>query len=180
MNEVSENCPWFIRSAPIILKKWTSNANLLKEKLNLVPIWLKFHDIPIVVFTSDGLIMGSYDYAHALIDIRADRELNEDMFIPIPNVEDDGEVLYMVRVEYECEPPRCGLCMMIEGTLMLLDDDEKPLKPSKPMLPSSLNVVSKMADGLVNKDNDSEVKEENHSKDPYDDDDFDDPGLTDA
>nr|GEY04375.1 hypothetical protein [Tanacetum cinerariifolium] len=48
---------------------------------------------------------------------------------------------------------------MIEGTLMLLDDDEKPLKPSKPMLPSSLNVVSKMADGLVNKDNDSEVKE---------------------
>ncbi|GKE58108.1 hypothetical protein Tco_1497293, partial [Tanacetum coccineum] len=38
---------------------------------------------------------------------RADQELKEDMVISIPNVEDDGEVLHTVRVEYEWEPPRC-------------------------------------------------------------------------
>ncbi|GJV76875.1 hypothetical protein Tco_1508459 [Tanacetum coccineum] len=84
---------------------------------------------------------------------------------------------------------------MIEGKLVLLDDDGKPLKPSQSKLPSSSNVVSKKVDDLVNEDNDSEVEEiydetttymdstslnKNHGDDPYDDDDFDDPSLTDA
>nr|GEW22063.1 hypothetical protein [Tanacetum cinerariifolium] len=55
MNRVMENGPWFIRLAPINMKKWTQNANLLKEDMNLVPIWVKFHDIPIVTFTADKL-----------------------------------------------------------------------------------------------------------------------------
>nr|GFA10367.1 zinc knuckle CX2CX4HX4C [Tanacetum cinerariifolium] len=42
---------------------------------------------------------------------KADRELNEDMVFVIPNVEDDGEVLHTVMVEYEWEPPRCVVCM---------------------------------------------------------------------
>ncbi|GJT48935.1 reverse transcriptase domain-containing protein [Tanacetum coccineum] len=100
-------------------KKWAPNANLLKEDLNSVPIWVKFHDIPIVSFTINGLstmatnlgnpiMLDSYtcsmclqswrrmDYAHALIDIR-DRELMDDMIIVIPNMEDDEVVLHMVR-----------------------------------------------------------------------------------
>ncbi|GJZ96318.1 hypothetical protein Tco_0668652, partial [Tanacetum coccineum] len=69
-----------------------------------------------------------------------------------------------------------------EGSkLVLLNDDGKPLKASKSTLLSSSNVVSKKVDNLVNEDNDSEVEEkENHGEDPYDDDDFDDLGLTDA
>ncbi|GJW86740.1 hypothetical protein Tco_0162080 [Tanacetum coccineum] len=54
---------------------------------------------------------------------------------------------------------------MIDGKLVLLDGDGKPLKPSKSTLPSSSNVVS---------------KKESHGEDSHDDDDFDDPGLTDA
>ncbi|GJY41461.1 hypothetical protein Tco_0428731 [Tanacetum coccineum] len=206
------------------------------------------------------------------------------------NVEDDGEVLHTVKVEYEWKPPRCGVCMvfehddmlcpkqpvekpkkqhtnhdgfqhtysyhvsrkvtsstnpfdalntieegdelgsnggssnsgkkvvqdvvgstsgslsntplvarindlesqMIEGKLVLLDDDGKSLKPCKSTLPSSSNVVSKKVNDLVNEDNDRKWKsagrnkslyeqwKENHGEDPYDDDDFDDPGLTDA
>ncbi|GJX61804.1 retrotransposon protein, putative, ty1-copia subclass [Tanacetum coccineum] len=150
---------------------------------------------------------GRINYPRALIDIRVDRELNEDMVVAIPIVKDDGEVLHMVRVKYEWEPPRCGKKVvqdmaglasgspsntplvirineqeshMIKGTLVLLDDDGKPLKHSKSTLPSSSNVVSNKVDDLVNEDNDSEVEEENHGEDPYNDDDFDDPGLTDA
>ncbi|GKB88148.1 hypothetical protein Tco_0960420 [Tanacetum coccineum] len=44
---------------------------------------------------------------------------------------------------------------MIEGKLVLLDDDGKPLKPSKSTFPSSSNVVSKKVD----EDNNSEVEE---------------------
>ncbi|GJX77204.1 hypothetical protein Tco_0324015 [Tanacetum coccineum] len=73
---------------------------------------------------------------------------------------------------------------MIEGSLVLLDDNGKPLKLSKSTLPSSSNVVSKKVDDLVNEDNDSEVGggnkslyeqwRENYGEDPYDDDGFDD------
>ena len=41
---------------------------------------------------------------------------------------------------------------MIEGKLVLLDDDGKRLIPSKATLPSSSDVVSKKVDDLVNKD----------------------------
>ncbi|GJX94066.1 probable indole-3-pyruvate monooxygenase YUCCA10 [Tanacetum coccineum] len=93
MNGVLESGTWFIRSVRIILKKWTPNASLLKEDLLLVPIWVKLYDIPIVVFTEDGLsamatklcipVMldsntssmclqswGHLDYARALIDAK--------------------------------------------------------------------------------------------------------------
>ncbi|GJS02358.1 hypothetical protein Tco_0318866 [Tanacetum coccineum] len=77
---------------------------------------------------------------------------------------------------------------MIERTLVLLDDDGKPLKHSKSAIPSYFNVVYKKVDDMVNEDNDIEVEDlpllwllrENHGEDPYDDDDFDYPGLTDA
>ncbi|GKF94127.1 hypothetical protein Tco_0283827, partial [Tanacetum coccineum] len=153
------------------------------------------------------LSWGRMDYARALIDIRAHRELKEDMIIAIPNMKDDKEVIHTVRVEYEWEPPICGMCMvkpkkpiwkvvykknsasssgmkknsevfrkvmsstnpfdalnmikegdesrsyrrlrrslcywindlesqMIKEKLVLLDDEGKPLKPSKPTLPS--------------------------------------------
>ncbi|GKC37536.1 ATPase, F1/V1/A1 complex, alpha/beta subunit, partial [Tanacetum coccineum] len=247
MDGVLENGPWFIRYAPIILKKWTPNANLLKEDLNSVPIWVKFHDIPIVAFTAEGLSVMATKLGNPIM---ANQELKEDLVIAIPNVEDDGEVLHTVRVEYEWEPPRCGVCMVfghddmlcpkrpvekskkqhtnhdgfqstssfhgtnvgskvmsldqmggssnsgkkvvqnvassassspsntplvarinklesliikgtfvLLGTLVLLDDDGKSLKPSKSTLPNSFNVVTKNVDDLVNEDNDSKVVE---------------------
>ncbi|GJV98033.1 hypothetical protein Tco_1549610 [Tanacetum coccineum] len=48
---------------------------------------------------------------------------------------------------------------MIEGKLMLLDDEGKPLKPSKSTLLIFSNVVSKNVDDLFNEDDDSEVEE---------------------
>nr|GEU46822.1 reverse transcriptase domain-containing protein [Tanacetum cinerariifolium] len=195
---------------------------------------------------------GRMDYAHALIDIKVDREVNEDMVIVIPNVEDDGEVLHTVRwsmngnlLDVRCvwylgmmicyvqngllkclrnniqtmmllmirmqnvtssanpfnacntieEGDELGSYMgssnlgkevvqdvassafgsqgntplvarinylesqMIEGKLVLLDDEGKTLQPFKSTLSSSSNVVSKKVDDLVNEDIDSDVEE---------------------
>ncbi|GJZ46392.1 hypothetical protein Tco_0593988 [Tanacetum coccineum] len=100
---------FFFKFAPI--------KGMNREDLNLVPIWVKLHDIPIVSFTTDGLsgmatklgnsiMLNSYtssmclrswvrmDYACALIDIRVTRELKGEMTIAIPNVEDDEEVIH--------------------------------------------------------------------------------------
>ncbi|GJZ81817.1 zinc knuckle CX2CX4HX4C containing protein [Tanacetum coccineum] len=94
MKGVLENGPWFIRSAPIILKKWTLNANILKS-------W------------------GRLNYFCVLIDIRVDQELKDNMIIVIPNLEGNGYVLHTVWVEYEWKPPRCKVC---KQSVLRMDD----------------------------------------------------------
>lgn len=122
MNGVLENGPWFIRSNPIIFKKWTPNASMLKEDLCSISVWVKIHDILIVAFTKDGLsamatrlgnpiMLNSYtsdicmqscgrlNYARALIDIRADQDIKDTMLIVVSCLEGNGDVLHTVRVE---------------------------------------------------------------------------------
>ena len=55
MDVMLENGPWLIRNVPLILKKSSPNANLSKEVLSNVPVWIKFHDVPLIAFTKDGL-----------------------------------------------------------------------------------------------------------------------------
>ncbi|GJS06408.1 ribonuclease H-like domain-containing protein [Tanacetum coccineum] len=37
------------------LNKWPSSVSLLKEELSYVPVWVRFHDVPLVAYTLDGL-----------------------------------------------------------------------------------------------------------------------------
>ncbi|GKC41161.1 zinc knuckle CX2CX4HX4C containing protein [Tanacetum coccineum] len=46
---------WMIRNNPIILKKWSMSTRLSKEELTRIPVWVKIHDVPIQVFSEDGL-----------------------------------------------------------------------------------------------------------------------------
>ncbi|PWA82953.1 zinc knuckle CX2CX4HX4C [Artemisia annua] len=55
VDDVLENGPWLIRNVPIILKPWTLNTNLLKEDLTNIPVWVKFHDVPLAMFSDNGL-----------------------------------------------------------------------------------------------------------------------------
>ncbi|PWA64262.1 zinc knuckle CX2CX4HX4C [Artemisia annua] len=55
VDDVLENGPWLIRNIPIILKPWNLNTNLLKEDLTNIPVWVKFHDVPLAMFSDDGL-----------------------------------------------------------------------------------------------------------------------------
>nr|GEU71402.1 hypothetical protein [Tanacetum cinerariifolium] len=212
MNWVLENGSWFIRFAPTILKKRTPNANLLKEDLKSIPIWVKFHDILIVAFTVDGLsvmatkignpiMLDSYtvstclhswsrmDYARALIDIRVDRELKEDMVIVIPKM---VKVVQDVVGSVSGSPSNTPLVarindqesQMIEEKLVLLDDGEMEEvydETTTYMASTSFN-VNKASKGGSRERNKSLYKQrqESHGEDPYDDDDFNDPGLIDA
>ena len=55
VEDVIENDPWMIRNVPIILKPWTLNTNILKEDLTNIPVWVKFHDVSLAMFSDDGL-----------------------------------------------------------------------------------------------------------------------------
>ncbi|GJV03217.1 putative reverse transcriptase domain-containing protein [Tanacetum coccineum] len=46
LDAMLENCSWFIRNNPRILKKWNPDVNLLKEDVVNVSIWVKLHGVP--------------------------------------------------------------------------------------------------------------------------------------
>nr|GEW64182.1 hypothetical protein [Tanacetum cinerariifolium] len=55
LDAMLENCPWFIRNNPLILKKWHPDENLLKKDVSIVPVCVKLHGVPVTAFTGDGL-----------------------------------------------------------------------------------------------------------------------------
>ncbi|GJT02624.1 probable arabinosyltransferase ARAD1 [Tanacetum coccineum] len=86
----------------LILKKWHPDVNLMKVDVGNVPVWVKLHGVPVTAFREDGLsaiatklgtplIIDSYtsdmfmqswgrsSYARAMIELRADVELKDNI-----------------------------------------------------------------------------------------------------
>ncbi|GJY74091.1 putative reverse transcriptase domain-containing protein, partial [Tanacetum coccineum] len=113
LNAMLKNGPWFIRNNPLILKKWHPDVNLLKEDVGVVPVWVKFHGVPVTAFSEDGLsaittkigtrlMLDSYtsnmcmqswgrsSYARAMIELRADVELKDNIVATMPKITGEG------------------------------------------------------------------------------------------
>ncbi|GKD55664.1 reverse transcriptase domain-containing protein [Tanacetum coccineum] len=107
-------------NVPLILKKRSPYANIMKEDLCNFPIWVKFHDIWITAFTEDGLsaiatklgtplMLDSYttdmcfescgrsSYARAMIELRADVESKETIVMDIPKFMSGGYTRSIIR-----------------------------------------------------------------------------------
>ncbi|GKC14268.1 retrotransposon protein, putative, ty1-copia subclass [Tanacetum coccineum] len=139
LNAMLENGLWFIRSHPIILKKWNPDVNLLKEDVENVPVWVKLHGVPVTAFSEDGLsviatklgtpiMLDSYttdmclqswgmsSYGRVMIELRADVELKDNIVVAMPKNNGKGFYTCNVRVEYEWKPPRCAYCKIFGHT----------------------------------------------------------------
>ncbi|GJX98787.1 hypothetical protein Tco_0355806 [Tanacetum coccineum] len=55
MDAMLKNGPFFIRNNRFILKKWNPDVNLLKEDIGNVPVWVRFHGVPMTALSEDGL-----------------------------------------------------------------------------------------------------------------------------
>ncbi|GJV05929.1 gag-aspartyl protease domain-containing protein [Tanacetum coccineum] len=80
MDAMIENAPWLIHNVPLILKKWTPDANIMKEHVCNILVWEKFHDIPITVSS----------YARAMVELQANVELKDTLLVVVPNFLDEG------------------------------------------------------------------------------------------
>ncbi|GJU12888.1 retrotransposon protein, putative, ty1-copia subclass [Tanacetum coccineum] len=133
LDSMLENGSWFICNNPLILKKWHPDVNLLKEDVSTIPVWVKLHDVLVTAFSEDGLsfiatklgtplMLDSYtfdmcmqswgrsSYARAMIELRADMELNDNIVVAMPKITREGHYTCNIRVEYEWKPPRCASC----------------------------------------------------------------------
>nr|GEY28107.1 hypothetical protein [Tanacetum cinerariifolium] len=126
LDAMLKNGPWFIRKSQLILKKWHLDVNLLKEDVGIVLVWVKLHGVPVTVFTEDDfsaiatkfgtpLMLDSYtsdmcmqswdrsSYARAMIKLRADVELKDNIVVAIPKITGEGYYTCYIRVVYDCE-----------------------------------------------------------------------------
>ncbi|GKB77918.1 hypothetical protein Tco_0944813 [Tanacetum coccineum] len=133
LDPMLENGPWFIRNNPLILKRWDSNVNLLKEDVVNVSVWVKLHCVRVTAFSEDGLSViatklgtplmlnyytydicmqswGRSRYARSMIELRADVELKDTIMVDMSKIVRKGFYTCTIRVEYEWKPPRCACC----------------------------------------------------------------------
>ncbi|GKC31070.1 putative reverse transcriptase domain-containing protein, partial [Tanacetum coccineum] len=104
-----------------------TDANLLKEDMGNVPIWVKFHNVPITAFSKDGLsaietklgtllmidsftsVMctesrGRLSFVRPMIELRADVELKDTIMVDVQKLVGEGFSKCTIRVKYEWKP----------------------------------------------------------------------------
>ncbi|XP_021991387.1 uncharacterized protein LOC110888155 [Helianthus annuus] len=135
MLSVLEGGPWLIRKIPLFLNIWTPSVSLKKDGIKTVPVWIKFHNVPLAVYTDEGLSLlasklgipkrldaytadmcaenwGRTSFARAMIEISADNELKDHIVLAIPKLDEEGYLMERVDVEYEWKPHRCAVCCL--------------------------------------------------------------------
>ncbi|GKC64556.1 zinc knuckle CX2CX4HX4C containing protein [Tanacetum coccineum] len=109
------------------------NTSLFKEELTRIPVWVKIHDVPLQVFSEDGISLiatqigkpimldsftssmcidswGRSSFARCLIEVKAGELLKDSITVGISLPDGLGFTKETVRVEYEWKSPRCEQC----------------------------------------------------------------------
>ncbi|GJX17184.1 ribonuclease H-like domain-containing protein, partial [Tanacetum coccineum] len=104
---------WMICEIPIFLNKWSPFVSLLKEELSHVLVWVQFHNVPLVAYTSNGLslmamkignplMLDSYtnsmcleslersSYVRVLIEINLCNDFSDNLVMVVLNLEGNG------------------------------------------------------------------------------------------
>ncbi|XP_028120127.1 uncharacterized protein LOC114317570 [Camellia sinensis] len=120
--DVLEGGPWYVGGFLLILKQWHRMMKLSKEDKKTIPIWVKFHNIPLEYWDGDGLgriasavgvplfmdqltSSGSrISFARVCVDISAVSEFPDSFIIT------SGDVSMNIHVEYQGVPSRCMHC----------------------------------------------------------------------
>ncbi|PWA78164.1 ATPase, F1/V1/A1 complex, alpha/beta subunit, Zinc knuckle CX2CX4HX4C [Artemisia annua] len=146
MTKVLDGGPWFIKSMPIFLHTWVPNTRLEREKITKVPVWVRIHNVPSVVYYKVGISLiakqlgriirfdagtndmcknpwGRYSYARVLIELSADLDVLESIDVAIPLPKGKGHYMEVLDVEYEWWPSWCSKCICFNH-----DDDVCPLR----------------------------------------------------
>ncbi|KAK1307939.1 hypothetical protein QJS10_CPA09g00575 [Acorus calamus] len=122
LRTVIEGGPWLMSGRPIVLRQWTKDIRMEIERLESIPIWVRFPSLPLHMWGQRMLSklasaigtplysdMATAErsriiYARVCIEVSAKTILPD--FIRVR----DGEELRIVQVEYEWKPIPCKAC----------------------------------------------------------------------
>nr|GEU39807.1 hypothetical protein [Tanacetum cinerariifolium] len=93
----------------IMHHEWKPNTLIKKEIVSKVPLWVKMHNVPILTYSK-----GRSEYARALVEVSAEVPLVDSVDIDIPREDGKGYTTFIIRIEYEWQPSRCGTCKIFD------------------------------------------------------------------
>ncbi|KAK1326173.1 hypothetical protein QJS10_CPA01g02066 [Acorus calamus] len=136
---VIEGGPWFMGGRPIVLRKWHRGIKMELERLETIPIWIRFPQLPLHLWGKRMLsklasIVGTpiytdsstancsrIEYAHICVEISALSSLPE-----VIRLKEDG-IIKELKLEYEWKPSSCKACNTFGHS-----EAQCPLSSSKP------------------------------------------------
>ncbi|KAJ9553566.1 LOW QUALITY PROTEIN: hypothetical protein OSB04_017611 [Centaurea solstitialis] len=134
-NQVAELGSVMIRGIPFFLSPWDCLKGLSRPEHTSCPLWVKFHNIPIVAFNNEGIsrlasalgvprqmdactasmcdkAWGRPGFAKVLIDVWVVGELKRELEVVIPSLTGGEDTSVKIRVEYLWEPTQCDHCLV--------------------------------------------------------------------
>lgn len=128
MLEVLSEGPYFVNGKPLMLKRMPKYFCFGHEEMNLVPIWVRFINLPLILWKEQFLSRiashlgnpistdqvtakrGNFNYARLLIEIDISKEMPNSIDITLP------DKVHKQEVYYERVPMHCALCGRIGHT----------------------------------------------------------------
>ncbi|KAL7200191.1 hypothetical protein ACSBR1_032168 [Camellia fascicularis] len=120
--KVIDGGPWYVGGILLILKQWHRMMKLTKEALTEIPVWVKFYNVPMEFWSTDGLSriasaigvprfmdqLTSFgtrvSFARVCVDIKAESPLPDSFFIQCEGIKVE------IRVEYQGVSVSCSHC----------------------------------------------------------------------
>ncbi|KAJ9539059.1 hypothetical protein OSB04_031792 [Centaurea solstitialis] len=122
-----------IQGVPMFVTPWDPSKGLVRPSHDTCPLWVKFHNVPLVLFNHEGISRiasaigvpkqmdectatmcdkrwGRPGFAKVLIDVWAVGTLKRELEVIIPHLHDDGNDKVKIDVEYLWEPAQCAHC----------------------------------------------------------------------
>ncbi|KAJ9536715.1 hypothetical protein OSB04_un000100 [Centaurea solstitialis] len=132
-NRAIEEGMLMIRNIPLFVTPWDPSKGLLRPSHETCPLWVKFHNVPLVLFNHEGISRiasalgvpkrmdactasmcekkwGRPGFAKVLVDVWAIGELKKQLEVVIPHLHDEGVDTIKIDVEYVWEPSQCSHC----------------------------------------------------------------------
>ncbi|KAG5548392.1 hypothetical protein RHGRI_013920 [Rhododendron griersonianum] len=121
--EVIEACPWHFGGRLLVLQQWHPHMCLQKELVSKIPIWVQLYNVPLELWTAQGL---SYvasaigrplyadrmtetckrlNYAKVCVEVDVDSELLDSFDVVLAN----GDT-FTIKAWYPWKPLKCDKC----------------------------------------------------------------------
>lgn len=122
--------PWFFAGKLLILQKWHEGLQLSKVKLSRIPVWVKFYNVPLNLWTNEGFSYvasavgvplylddatesrSRINYARVCVEISAENEIPENFDLDLGK----GRII-SIDVEVPWRPPSCKVCKEFGHTI---------------------------------------------------------------
>nr|GEV56214.1 hypothetical protein [Tanacetum cinerariifolium] len=162
LDAMLEKGPWFIRNNPLIMNKWHPDKNLMKEDISIVPVWVKLHGVHVTAFSEDALSAivtklgtplmldfytcdmcmqswGRSSYARAMIELRADLELKDNIVVVMPKLIGEGHYICVGEKKTLKKPSQTSRGVSLGPKMGFKPQKEYRHVPKKPTSSSSDN-----------------------------------------